>query len=245
MSEIFAHRGSAGTHPENTLAAYLEAERVGADGLEIDVHFTKDHQLAVIHDATVDRTTNGSGKVRDHTLTELQKLDAGSWFSSAFHEERILSLEEVLAWMQGNQLMLNIELKYAALDYIDFEEKVIQAVEDYDLVDRVILSSFNHEALKKVNEINPQIECGILYRARLYEPWNYAQTFGAKALHAYAPVTDVALIKRATEKNMVIRVYTVNQPEHLHYFIQANCPAIITDYPERALEIKNTLKISE
>lgn len=241
MSKIFAHRGSAGTHPENTMAAYIEAETVGAEGLEIDVHFTKDNKLAVIHDDTVDRTTNGTGRVRDYTLAELQKLDAGSWFSPEFHQERILSLEEVLEWINGNQLILNIELKYAALDYVDFEEKVIQAVENYDLVDRVIISSYNHYGLKKVNELNSQIECGVLYMARLYEPWDYAQTFGAKALHSYVLVTDHEMIKKATKKNVVVRVYTVNQRELLHYFIQANCPAIITDYPERALEIRRSL----
>jgi glycerophosphoryl diester phosphodiesterase len=241
MSKIFAHRGSAGTHPENTMAAYIEAEKVGADGLEIDVHFTKDNQLAVIHDDTVDRTTNGTGRVKDHTLAELQKLDAGSWFSPEFHQEKILSLHQVLEWIQGNQLMLNIELKYVALDYIDFEKKVIQAIEDYDLADRVIISSYNHYALQKVNELNPQIECGVLYMARLYEPWDYAQTIGAKALHPYALVTDPEMIKRSEEKNIAVRVYTVNKVEHLHYFIQANCPAIITDYPERALEIRKKL----
>lgn len=245
MSKIFAHRGSAGTHPENTMAAFNEAERVGAEGLEIDVHFTKDNMLAVIHDDTVDRTTNGSGRVRDHTLEELQQLDAGSWFAPEFHEERILSLEEVLEWIQHNEMILNIELKYAGLDYIDFEEKVIQAVEHYDLVDRVIISSYNHEALKQVNELNPQIECAILYMARLYEPWNYAQTLGAKSLHPYAPATDIGVIRGAAEKDMPVRVYTVNQTEHLHFFIQANCSAIITDFPERALAIRETVKPSE
>src|SRR5699024_7055550 len=130
MSKICEHRGSAGTHPENTMAAYVEAERVGADGLEIDVQYTKDNKLAVIHDDTVNRTTNGSGRVRDYTLEELQQLDTGSWFSPEFCKERILSLEEVLEWIQGNELLLNIELKYIALDLEDFEEKVIQAIED-------------------------------------------------------------------------------------------------------------------
>lgn len=242
MSKIFAHRGSAGTHPENTMAAYMEAERVGADGLEIDVQYTKDNKLAVIHDDTVNRTTNGKGRVRDYTLAELKNLDAGSWFSSEFHGARILSLEEVLEWIQGNELLLNIELKYVALDYVEFEEKVIQAIEDYGVVDRVIISSFNHEALKKVNELNQEIECGALYMERLYEPWNYVKTFGAKAIHSYALTTDATLIHHATENEIVVRVFTVNQVEQLHYFIQVNCPAIITDFPEKALGIRKELK---
>lgn len=164
MSLIFAHRGSAGTHPENTMAAYIEAEKVGAEGLEIDVHLTKDNQLAVIHDNTVNRTTNGSGMVRDYTLAELKKLDAGSWFSPSFQQERIPTLEEVLKFIQNNNMILNIELKYAVLDDVDFEKKVIQAVEAHDLVDRVIISSFNHEGLKKVNQLQPKIECASTLR---------------------------------------------------------------------------------
>src|SRR5690625_4151804 len=130
MTKIFAHRGSSGTHPENTMAAFKEAVKVGVDGIEIDVHYTKDDKLAVIHDDTVDRTTNGTGPVRGHTLEELQDLDAGSWFSKKWKHERIPSLQEVLKWMMDHpHLVLNIELKYVGLDYVGFEEKVIQEVE--------------------------------------------------------------------------------------------------------------------
>ena len=242
MSLIFAHRGSAGTHPENTMAAYIEAEKVGAEGLEIDVHLTKDNQLAVIHDNTVNRTTNGSGMVRDYTLAELKKLDAGSWFSPSFQQERIPTLEEVLKFIQNNNMILNIELKYAVLDDVDFEKKVIQAVEAHDLVDRVIISSFNHEGLKKVNQLQPKIECAALYMERLFEPWNYVKTFGAKAIHSYAKKTDANMIHKATENNVAVRVFTVNKTAQLHYFIQANSPAIITDYPKKALEIRKSIK---
>lgn len=242
MSLIFAHRGSAGTHPENTMAAYIEAERVGADGLEMDVHLTKDNQLVVIHDDTVNRTTNGSGMVRNHTLAELKKLDAGSWFSPSFQLEKIPTLKEVLEFIQNNKMILNIELKYATLDYVDFEEKVIQAVEAYNLVDRVIISSFNHEGLKKVNELQPKIECAALYMERLFEPWHYVKTFGAKAIHSYVKTTDANMIHKAKANNIAVRVFTVNQTAQLHYFIQANFPAIITDYPKKALDIRKTIK---
>src|SRR5690625_2320633 len=171
MTKIFAHRGSSGTHPENTMIAFKEAEKVGVDGIEIDVHYTKDDKLAVIHDDTVDRTTNGTGPVREHTLAELQNLDAGSWFSKKYKYERIPALQEVLQWVSGfPHLVLNIELKYVALDYVGFEEKIIQEVEQYGLVERVIFSSFNHEALKKISDLNPKIECAVLYMERLYEP---------------------------------------------------------------------------
>src|SRR5690625_4206670 len=123
MTKIFAHRGSSGTHPENTMSAFKEAERVGADGIELDVHYTKDDQLVVIHDNTVNRTTKGKGRVRDLTLGELLQLDAGSHIATQFSGEKIPTFEEVLDWIKETKLLVNIELKYVALDYKYFEEK--------------------------------------------------------------------------------------------------------------------------
>lgn len=242
MTKIFAHRGSAGTHPENTMAAFTEAYEVGADGIELDVQFTKDNKLAVIHDATVDRTTDGKGKVRDYTLQELQKLSAGSWFSSKYKHEKIPSLTEVLKWIKDKELMLNIELKYAAIDFVAFEEKVLQEVKSFDLEERVIISSFNHDGLKKVSELNPHIECGILYLERLYEPWHYAKTLGAKALHPIWTVTDKKMVKQAIENGITVRVYTVNKKKQLKHFMKIGCPAIITDYPERAIKLRDRIE---
>lgn len=238
MTEIFAHRGSSGTRPENTFAAFNEAKRVGADGIEIDVHFTKDNQLAVIHDHTIDRTTNGSGLVRDYTLRDLQQFDAGSWFSESFHKERIPSLGEVLQWIKNTNLLLNIELKYAALDYEEFERTVVKELEAYNLVDRVIVSSFNHVGLKEVSKLNRQIECAVLYMERLYEPWNYAKTIGATAIHPYKIAVDLDLVIQATNNNYPIRVFNVNEKETMQKLIHLGCSGMITDYPEKALKIK-------
>lgn len=239
MTKIFAHRGSAGTHPENTMSAFIEAYEVGADGIELDVQYTKDNQLAVIHDAKVDRTTDGTGKVRDFTLKELQKLNAGSWFSSKFKKEKISSLTEVLEWIRDKNLDLNIEIKYAALNFVGYEEKILQKIAGFDMEDRTIISSFNHAGLKRVSELNPQIECGILYLERLYEPWHYARTVGAYALHSIWTVTDKEMVENAMKKGTTVRVYTVNKKKHLKDFIEMGCPAIITDYPERAIKIRD------
>lgn len=238
MTKIFAHRGSAGTHPENTMAAFKEAERVGADGIELDIQYTKDNKLAVIHDHLVDRTTNGTGAVRSFTLEEIQQLDAGSWFSDDFKGERISSLDEVLEWVKQTNIILNIELKYAALDYENYEEQVVKAIEDHDLVEQVVISSFNHPALKKVHTLNPNIECAILYSARLYEPWNYAKTLNAKSLHPHKNVSEPAMVEQALKNDITVRAYTINEEEQISQFIKQGCPAIITDFPERALNLR-------
>lgn len=113
MTEIMAHRGSRINRPENTLAAFEEAVRVGADGIELDVHLSKDGQVVVIHDETLDRTTDGAGFVHEWTLADLQQLDAGSWFDPAFADQKIPALAEVLDLLEslGFQGRLNIELK--------------------------------------------------------------------------------------------------------------------------------------
>jgi len=239
MTKIFAHRGSSGTHPENTMSAFKEAERVGADGIELDVHYTKDDQLVVIHDNTVNRTTNKKGRVRDLTLKELLQLDAGSHFSKKYAGEKIPTFEEVLDWIQGTNLLLNVELKYVELDYLYFEEKVLQEITRRGLEERTIISSFNHDGLKKVNNLNPMIETGILYMERLYEPWDYAKTVGATAIHPYVDGIDGGLIVASEGKGCPVRVFTVNKKKQIGGLVQTGCSAIITDFPERAIRVKS------
>lgn len=237
MTKIFAHRGSSGSHPENTISAFREAKRVGADGIEIDINMTKDNQLVVIHDQTVNRTTNGEGRVRDFTLEEIRQLDAGSWFSDDFSEERIPTLKEVLHFVKNNKLLLNIELKNVGVSYPEIEKKMIKEIEDDNLEDQVIISSFNHYALKRVNQLNPKLECAILYLEMLYEPWDYARKIGAQSLHPHAPKTTDELIVGAKQNNFPIRVYTVNREAEIKSFLEKGC-SIITDHPQKALKIR-------
>lgn len=238
MTIIFAHRGSSGTHPENTFAAFKEVERVGAEGIELDVQLTKDGEVVVIHDHTVDRTTNGTGKVRDYTLKELKMLDAGTWFQKAFRGERIPTLHEVFIWMQDNDLILNIELKNVTVDLPNLEALVINKIENFNFEDRVIISTFNHYSLKKIHEMNPKIECAVLYLEKLYEPWNYAASLGARGLHSHSPKTDSEMIMEAEEKGFPVRVYTVNQEDRMKKFMEDDCSAIMTDFPKKALKVR-------
>ena len=127
MTKIFAHRGSKGTHPENTLSSFREAVRVGSEGIELDVHLTKDGQLVVIHDETVDRTTNGTGEIRNLTLAEVKAMDAGSWFKNDFAGEKIPTLDEVLHLLKELNFtgQLNIELKTDIIQYEGLVEKCL------------------------------------------------------------------------------------------------------------------------
>lgn len=241
MTKIFAHRGSSIDRPENTMAAFMRAEELGADGIELDVHYTKDNELVVIHDATVDRTTEGSGIVRQFTYKQLRGLDAGSFFSKDYKGEKIPHFSEVLDWISGTNLILNIELKYLALDYFQFEEKVLEEISKRNLEDRIIISAFNHEALRKIKDLNPKIETALLYMARLYEPWVYAEHVGAKGLHPFIEGVDPSSILSAEKRNYSVRPFTVNDDQQIAGLMQTGCSGIITDDPGKALQIRKGL----
>jgi glycerophosphoryl diester phosphodiesterase len=221
--------------------AYMAAAEAGADGLEVDVQLSKDGVPVLIHDETVNRTTDGEGWVKNLTYEELQTLDAGSWFHDDFSHAKIPSLEALLTWMRDRPLQLNIELKTGIVDYPGIEQAVIQRVEQYDMIDRVILSSFNHYSLVTVRQLHPTIETAILFMEGLYEPWHYARTVGAQSLHCSLPVAVPKLLTAATEAGTPVRPFTVNEPSHMKALFQAKCAAIITDWPEQALQVRQEI----
>ncbi|WBL12936.1 glycerophosphodiester phosphodiesterase [Sutcliffiella sp. NC1] len=241
-TKVFAHRGAAGTHPENTMIAFQEALRVGADGVELDVHLTKDNVPVVIHDETVNRTTNGSGWIKEYYYDDLRKLDAGSWFDEEFTGCTIPSLEEVLQWIAKTSLQINIELKNGIVRYENIEKIVIDLVHKYNLKDRVIISSFNHYSLVEVNKCAPEIETAILFMEGLYKPWEYAKTIGATGLHCYLPVAVPELLEGANIEGMPVRPFVVNEEKHIAALVRGGCSAIITDWPKQAIKILDNLK---
>lgn len=239
---IFAHRGSKGTHPENTIEAFREAVRLGVDGIELDVHLTKDGELAVIHDETVDRTTNGNGYVRDMTMAELKKLDAGSWFSEKFNMAVIPSLAEVLDLLKDTDIKLNVEIKSDIIPYEEIEEKVLKTLEEFSYKSKAIISSFNHYSVKKVHELDSEIETAILFMEVLHQPWEYARSIGASALHVYLPVAYTEMSREAERNNFPVRVFTVNDKEQMKQLIELGVETIMTDYPEVAMDIRKETK---
>ena len=153
---IIAHRGASGYAPENTLAAIDLAMKSDAQMIEIDVHLSKDGHIIVIHDKTVDRTTNGSGAIKEMTLDELQQLDAGSWFDEKFAGERLPTLQEVMSRINGEKKLL-IEIKSGIKAYPGIDRKVAEAVLEADALDWCIVQSFDTPTLKQINDQWPQI----------------------------------------------------------------------------------------
>ncbi|MGE7759321.1 glycerophosphodiester phosphodiesterase [Peribacillus sp. NPDC097895] len=242
MTLIFAHRGSAGTHPENTMSAFKEAARVGADGIETDVQLSKDGEVVIIHDEKLDRTTNASGYVKNRTLMELKTLNASSNYKGKWGKEKIPTLEELLIWLNNNQLFCNIELKNTLFPYPGLEEKVIRLIRAYQMEERIILSSFNHYSLVHCHRLAPEMETAPLYRDGLYMPWIYAKAIGGSAIHPNIRVAPDVIIRASLSMGVPVRPYTINKEAEMKRLYKLGCSGIITDFPEAAVRIREGLK---
>lgn len=242
MTLIFAHRGYSAQYPENTMKAFKEAEKAGADGIELDVQLTKDGEIVVIHDEKVDRTTNGTGNVKDFTFEELRKLDASYKNKSLLKKEPIPSLREVFEWMKTNRLQCNVEIKSNLDNFMKIEEPVIAMISEYGLSDRIVISSFNHYSIVYCYRIAPEIEIAPLYAEALYMPWIYAESIKAKSMHPNYKVVPNEIIKASLEHGIEVRPYTVNKEKDMRRLFEVGCTAFITDDPVKALKIRKEYK---
>lgn len=236
---VVAHRGFSGVAPENTLAAFKKAIEVGSDMIELDVCLSKDGEVVVIHDETLERTTSGKGRVIDLTLGELKKLDAGSKFHSSFSGEKIPCLREVLEMAKG-KVLVNIELKkgdYGKWTIFDLADRALREVEMAGMVDQVLFSSFDPIALERILKKNQAVPVAYLYN----RPWNFPRevTDGRPffTLNCRKSVLTSENISRAHQEGIRIGVYTLNTEEEMERFIDLKVDAIITDHPDRLINI--------
>ncbi|PTX65063.1 glycerophosphoryl diester phosphodiesterase [Melghirimyces profundicolus] len=235
--KVYAHRGYSSVAPENTMAAFRRAAEAGADGLELDVHLTKDGHVVVIHDYTLQRTTDGTGRVKDFTLEEIRRLDAGSWFGEEFRCERVPLLEEVLGLAADRDLYLNIELKNNQYPEPGLENRVLELTERYGWTGKTVISSFNHHSLRKVKREKPDLDTAILYMSHLFEPWEYVQRAGLSSIHPYWPTVTKEMAESCRERGLPLRPFTVNRAGEMRRLVSIGVEAIITDKVETLLEV--------
>ncbi|MCM3634660.1 glycerophosphodiester phosphodiesterase [Paenibacillus camelliae] len=233
MTVNYAHRGASGYCPENTMAAFTYAVELGATGIETDVQMTADGELVLIHDESLLRTTGVNKLVKDVTLSELKALDAGSWYSDRFTGEKVPTLDELLELAKLHGLILNIEIKSGIVQYPGIERKILNSIEKHGLKQQCIISSFNHYALAACQAIDPKVATGILYMEGLYQPWNYAKTLGATALHAPKYAVNSEWVSEAKRNGVIYNVWTVNEVHEMEACLKAGVEGIITDYPDR------------
>ena len=232
--QIFGHRGFSTEYPENTMLAFRKALDAGADGIEFDARLTADGQIVIMHDPSVDRTTNGTGKVRDLTLAEILSLDAGVKKGLVFENEHVPLLEEVLAEL-GHKMLLNIELcNYNEGDERTLANATVDLIEKYNLVDSVILSSFRFNNLVYVKDKNPGISCGLLALdgiKGIIARKLLNHSVSVDALHPDYRDVNESLVRREQQCGRKVRAYTVNKQDDIRRMYDMGVDAIFTDDP--------------
>jgi glycerophosphoryl diester phosphodiesterase len=229
---IIAHRGAKGMAPENTLAAFRLGLDQGCEGIELDIHLTADGEIVVCHDETLDRTTDGKGRIRDKTLQEIKKYDAGSWHSDAFRGEKVPTLGEVFDLIPES-VMVNVEVKQPYGGQI--EDKLVDFLRRRDLFERVVVSSFDHKCVRRIKLQEPKTKIGLLYQSRLLDPAAYAKSFDVEvySLHPYYRMIDAEDAAKAVKLGYRVYPYTANDELDLRELIDIGVSGIITDYPGR------------
>jgi glycerophosphoryl diester phosphodiesterase len=228
---IIGHRGASGHAPENTLAAFKKAVALGATFVETDLQLSRDAHFVAIHDATVNRTTNGQGAVHDLTLAELRRLDAGSWFGSEFAGERIPTLEELLEFSKKNDVVFYLEMKPAGS--WGGEHALVGALRESGEIQRTVVISFDAAIVLNLRKIEPTLMTGLLYDGQLENPIEKAVEIGARQLVVRGDLVTPAMITAAQKKDLQVVCWTVNQPAHMRMLMSAGVDGIMSDYPER------------
>ncbi|WP_300342157.1 glycerophosphodiester phosphodiesterase [Fusobacterium sp.] len=238
MSKIFAHRGFSGYYPENTMLAFKKAIEIGVDGIELDVQLTKDNTVVIIHDETIDRTTNGDGLVKSYTYDELKKFDASFKFNN-FGFNRIPTLEEYFLLVKDLDIITNIELKTSVYQYLGIEDSVLELIKKYKLEDKVIISSFNHFSILRMKKLAPQIKCGFLSEDWIIDAGKYTFSHQIECYHPRFNNLIPEVIEELKKFNIEINTWTVNDERDMLYLKEKGIDSIITNFPDMA---KNLFK---
>ncbi len=235
---IFAHRGASAHAPENTLASFRLALTQGADAVELDAKLSADGAIVVFHDARLERTTNGTGRLSQKSLAELKVLDAGSFFAEKFRGEKIPLLEEVFEAV-GKRLYINIELTNYATPRDQLVEKVCELVKKCRLEEHVLFSSFRSSNLKKAMQLLPDVPRGLLALSGWMGAWarSFGFTFGEyAALHPHLNDVNAQEVQRVHRLKRRIHVWTVNKAEQIARLKEWGVDGIFTDDPQLALQ---------
>ncbi len=236
---VIAHRGFSGIAPENTRTAFNEAIEIGSDMMEFDVRLSKDGQVVVIHDPTLERTTNGRGNVGDFILKELQQLDAGLKFGPQFAGERILLLREVLHLAKG-RVLVNIEIKNGSIPshkLMELADRTFEEVEKTGMVKEALFSSFHPAPLDRIEKKHPQALGALLYHG----PWKDLQEVTHHRPYSILNLHHIHLTKEKVamihKTGMKVMVYTVDPEEEMEKFIRWGVDGIITNQPQRLINV--------
>lgn len=241
---LLAHRGYSGKYPENSPIAFQKViEESTCDGIESDVHITKDGQLVIFHDPTVDRTTNSTGYIKDKTFEEMLQLDIGAWKSPEFEGQHVWTFGQLLDFCKETKLLLNMELKNYEVFYEDLEQRVIDEICARQMQDQVFLSSFNHISMEKCKEINPEIKTGLLYDKPLLDMGRYLEISKSDNIHPRYMLLQYQpeLVDLYHQRGLDVNTWTVNEEEDIRDMINRGVDCIIGNYAHRLCRIADEM----
>ena len=235
MPLVLAHRGANKRAPQNTVPAFKKAVEFNADGIETDVHLSKDGKIVICHNYDIDATSNGTGFISDYTCEELKKFDFGSYFSEEFKGVTLPTVSE----------MLDV-VKDMTLINIDLVKRTIEEVHRYGLQDKVIISCFNPECIRESKEIDPNIRTGLLYEDNdlgkeimAFGVEKYCAQLNANAAHPQRTLITEDEVKRLHALNMTVNVWTVNEKEDILRLAGWGCDSLISDIPDFVMSVLN------
>ncbi|MBL8522152.1 MAG: glycerophosphodiester phosphodiesterase [Betaproteobacteria bacterium] len=231
---LFAHRGGGSLAPENTLAAMKTGHQHSYAAVEFDVKLSGDSIAMLMHDSTLERTSNGTGRVADKTMSELELLDAGSWHSNAFRGERIPRFSAVARYLHGLGLMANVEIKPCEGREIETGRIVAELCLELwgDRLVKPLISSFSLEALGAAREAAPRLPMGYLVKAPTEEHLSVLERLSCVSIHCHHQHIDADLVRMFHAREYRVLTYTVNDPERVSDLLALGVDGIFTDQLE-------------
>jgi glycerophosphoryl diester phosphodiesterase len=232
---IFAHRGVSSLCPENTMPAFEKAIEIGAHGIELDVHLSRDGRLVVCHDETVDRTTDGSGAICALDYSEIRRFDAGSWFAPEYRGQRAPLLDDVFELVRGRDMRVNVEMKTDHIAYEGIEVKVAELVRRFDLDSKVIISSFNHYSVLRLKASAPHLTAGLLYSCHIVDPHLYAKGLQVEAIHPVMHTLTPQIVSGAKDAGIKVNAwFEDDRSDHVDITgnLQSRVDIIMTNFPQ-------------
>ncbi|WP_420591038.1 glycerophosphodiester phosphodiesterase family protein [Bacterioplanoides sp.] len=236
MEPVIAHRGASGEAPENTAASIGLAAQQGAHWIEVDATISADGIAVIFHDSELQRCSDGSGHLTQSKLSELKKLDCGSWFAPEFKNERILTLTELLTLCNQLNLNLNLEVKPTIGRETETVWAIKTALQQVPFDHQLLFSSFNHHALKACHEHLPEVPRALNVDAIPYNWQERLEEYDAVGLHFCADFFDEKLVKQLSDHNVPMACFTVNCPEQAEKLWRAGVLSVFSDYPYRLIQ---------
>ena len=238
MTKNIAHRGFSGCYPENTMIAFEKALEAGCDGIEFDVHLTKDDVLVIIHDERIDRTTSGTGLVKDYTYEELCRFDASAHFPGPWGFQKIPTLREYFELVKDKkELLTNIELKTGVYEYPEIEKKTLAMIDEYGLRPNIIISSFNHFSIMRVKALAPDLKVAFLEESWIIAMGAYTKAQGVHCIHPIFYNLTPEHFAEMKAHGREVNTWTVNEPEDIRRMLALGVDGIIGNYPDRVRQI--------